>query len=118
MRLGEARDYLLAKDAATEDMPFGPDVLVFRIGGKIFALINLERLPLSMNLKCDPERAIELREENSDVLPGYHMNKRHWNTIVLPGRLSTTMIHDMIDHSYDLVFSSLPQSTRKEFAEL
>ena len=113
MNVEQARDYSLTKPAATEDTPFGPDVIVFRVGSKIFALINIERMPFSINLKCDPERAIELREEHEDVLPGYHMNKKHWNTVVLNGSLAAAEVGEMIDHSYSLVFASLSKKGRE-----
>ena len=96
----------------TEGFPFGEDTLVLKVGGKIFALVNLTALPMSINLKCDPERAVELRESMPSILPGYHMNKRHWNTCVLDGSISDDLLYDLIDHSYKLVHSSLPKKTR------
>jgi predicted DNA-binding protein (MmcQ/YjbR family) len=104
--------YCNSKPYVTEDLPFGEDVLVFRIGGKMFALMGLREGPLSLNLKCDPARAVELREQYAAVQPGYHMNKRHWNT-VFPGQdLPDAQVRALIDHSYQLVFESLPKSVR------
>ena len=106
MNIEEFRQYCLSKKGVTEEFPFGPDTLVFKVMGKMFALTNLDG-DFSINLKCDPDLAIELREQYPAVLPGYHMNKKHWNTVVLDGSLSKRLIMDMIDHSYDLVFRSL-----------
>ncbi len=87
----------------TEGMPFGDDVLVFKVKGKIFALTILTRIPFQVNLKADPEKAIEWRERYEGVTPGYHMNKRHWNTVVLDGTVPAAEVYRMIDHSYELV---------------
>ncbi len=98
------RNYCLNKKAnVTEDMPFGGDVLVFRVRGKIFVLTRLMARPLSINLKCDPAKAIELREQYESVLPGYHMNKKYWNTVILDGTVPVKEVFAMIDHSYDEV---------------
>lgn len=87
-----------------EDLPFGPDTLVFKINGKVFLLAGLDNSPLQFNVKCDPDKAIELRENYPDaVLPGYHMNKKHWNTIVVNGQLSSKLLKEFIDDSYSLV---------------
>jgi len=110
-----ARLACLAQAAATEDLPFGPDVIAFRIGGKIFALLALSNQPPTMNLKCDPERAIALRAQHPAIAPGYHMNKRMWNTLTLDGTLPDALVHELIAHSYALIRSSLP---RKQQAEL
>lgn len=103
----------LANKGVTEDFPFDETTLVLRVGGKIFALINLER-NASVNLKCDPERALDLREHYEAILPGYHMNKKHWNTILLEGNLPDSLVKEMIDHSYALVLASLPGKVRAE----
>ena len=87
--------------------------LVVKVGGKIFVLLNLDRNP-SVNLKCDPERAIDLRERYDDIIPGYHMNKKHWNTVKLEGTLSDRLLGELIDHSYDLVYASLPKKVKDE----
>ena len=94
-------------------MPFGEDTLVFRVGEKLFLLTSLFQGD-RFNVKCDPERAIELREQHTEVQPGYHMNKKHWNTVHTNGNLSRRQICDMIDHSYDLVLKSLPKNIRTE----
>ncbi len=113
------RDYCLKKKDVTEDMPFGEDVLVFRVRKKIFVLTRLMTRPLSINLKCDPARAIELREQYESVLPGYHMNKKHWNTVVLDGTIPAKAVYAMIDHSYEEVLrgsgkkSPITPSTKK-----
>lgn len=113
MNIEALRAYCLTKEGTEEDMPFGPDTLVFKVGGKIFLLTGLDRQPLSFNVKCDPERAIELRERHPhSILPGYHMNRKHWNTIILNGELAATQVIEMIDHSYLLVYNSLPQKTK------
>ena len=103
MNAEEIRNYVLAKENAEESFPFGQDTLVFKVAGKVFLLMGLDSVPLSFNVKCDPEKALELREEFPEsILPGYHMNKKHWNT-VLPGKLKVKMIKEMIDNSYELV---------------
>ncbi len=111
MDVERIRQYCLAKPGVEEGFPFGETVLVFKVLGKVFALLPLDELG-TINLKCDPERAIELREEWEEVQPGFHMNKKHWNTVLLTGRLKTAFIHELIDHSYQLVAGSLPKSKR------
>jgi len=108
----EARDILLAQPATEEGMPFGPDVLVYKVGGKMFATLSPEDVPARMNLKCAPERAIDLRDEHDSILPGYHMNKRHWNTLVLDQTLREDLIRELIGHSYSLVRASLTKKVR------
>jgi predicted DNA-binding protein (MmcQ/YjbR family) len=102
MNIVTLRDYCISKKGSTESFPFGEDTLVFKVVGKIFALVNLDS-DLSINLKCDPALAIELRERFSSVTPGYHMNKIHWNTIIIDGTIIDNEILKWIDHSYDLV---------------
>ncbi len=106
------RSYLLAKAGAGEDFPFDETTLVFKIAGKMFALLGLNDEPLRINLKCDPLLAESLRERYSAVLPGYHMNKRHWNTVVLDGSVPEAEFRAMIDASYALVVKGLPKSKR------
>ncbi len=119
MHIDTFRDYCLAKPGVTEGTPFGPDVLVLKVMNKMFALTGLERMPWGINLKCDPERAIELREQYESVQPGYHMNKQHWNTIhPEEGELSDKQLTELIDHSYELVVASLSKKLREELAEL
>jgi predicted DNA-binding protein (MmcQ/YjbR family) len=103
MNIETLREYCLSKPGAEEDLPFGPDTLVFKVAGKIFLLASLDRESLQFNVKCDPEKAIELREEFSCVIPGYHMNKKHWNTILVDGSVPLKKIKEWIDHSYELV---------------
>lgn len=109
------RDYCLGKLGVTEDTPFGPDTLVFKVGGKLFALIDIEKFE-SVNLKCDPERAVELREQYDGIIPGYHMNKKHWNTVSFGGSVPDRLILELVDHSYELVFKSLPKKLQNEIS--
>lgn len=119
MNIETFRNYCLEKRGVTEELPFGPDNLVFKLMGKMFALAGLDEVPLRVNLKCDPEKAINLREEYPDlVLPGYHMNKTHWNTVVLDGFLPNSLIFGLIDHSYNLVLQGLPKKLKKDLEEL
>jgi predicted DNA-binding protein (MmcQ/YjbR family) len=105
MNIETLREYCLLKPAAEETLPFGPDTLVFKVGGKAFLLTGLDIEQLRFNVKCDPDKAVELREEFSCVLPGYHMNKKHWNTIVVDGSVSSKQLKEWIDDSYNLVKS-------------
>jgi predicted DNA-binding protein (MmcQ/YjbR family) len=111
--IDEFRDYCLAKAYVTESTPFGPNILVLKVAEKMFAAADIDNFE-SINLKCDPERAIELREQNDAILPGYHMNKKHWNTVMMDGRVPDNLVRELIDHSYDLVFKSLPAKVRKD----
>ena len=117
MNIEQLREYCLSKKGVTEALPFDDTVLVFKIMNKIFALTSLEGEP-SVNLKCDPDKAIELREEFPSVLPGYHMNKKHWNTIMLDGTIKDSLICEWIDHSYDLVIKSLPNKLKDQLNKL
>ena len=103
MDLSAFREYCLNKAGAIEETPFGPDTLVFKVAGKIFAISPLDETPARANLKCDPDLALELRDRYEQVRPGYHMNKKHWNTIDLEGEIPDAEIRTMIDHSYELV---------------
>ena len=104
MNVEELREYVLQKTAVTEGFPFGEDTLVFKVKEKIFVLFSLTSSPLQFNVKCDPAKAIELRDEYPEtVLPGYHMNKKHWNTVIVDGRLSKKQLIQMLDDSYNLV---------------
>ena len=109
MDLAQFREYCLSKPRATEDTPFGPDVLVFKVGGKMFALAALDDVPTTVNLKCDPDLALDLRDRYDEVRPGYHMNKKHWNTVEIQGAIPYVELRKMIDHSYDLVAKRLPK---------
>lgn len=114
MNIEEFREYCLSKKAVTESFPFDETTLVFKVAGKMFALTDIEP-PFSVNLKCDPERAIELRETYASVLPGYHMNKQHWNTIEVDGSIPDKLIYEWTDHSYDLVVQSLSKAIKTKF---
>jgi predicted DNA-binding protein (MmcQ/YjbR family) len=103
MDVEQLREYCLTKTGAEEGFPFGPENLVIKVGGKMFILVSLDAQPLRFNVKCDPEKAIELRESYSAVLPGYHMNKKYWNTIVVDGSISTQQLKEFVVDSYLLV---------------
>ncbi|QED38241.1 MmcQ/YjbR family DNA-binding protein [Antarcticibacterium arcticum] len=119
MNIETFRDYCLEKKGVTEGLPFGPDDLVLKVMGKMFTIASLDEVPLRVNLKCDPEKAISLREEYPDnIFPGYHMNKKLWNTLILDGRLSNSFIFELIDHSYDLVVLGLTKKLQKELQDL
>ena len=119
MNIEEFRTYCLSKKGVTESFPFGEDTLVFKVMEKVFALAGLDAHPATANLKCDPEKALELREEyDGQILPGYHMNKKHWNTVEIEGNLPTKLILELIDHSYDLVVKSLTKKLQAELAEM
>jgi predicted DNA-binding protein (MmcQ/YjbR family) len=105
MTLDQLLDHSLAKSDTEASFPFGPDVLVLKVKGKVFLLIPLNAHPLQFNVKCNPDRAIELREEYASIIPGYHMNKKHWNTIILDGTVPSRLIYELIDHSYELVIT-------------
>lgn len=112
MNIEEYREYCLSKPATTEEFPFDESTLVFKVAGKLFSLTNVD-LFSSINLKCDPEKAVFLREQYSSIQSGYHMNKKHWNTIQMDGSLSDAFIYELIDHSYDLVVQGLPAKQKK-----
>ena len=118
MELESLRAYLLKKKGASENFPFGPEVMVFKVEGKMFALVFLEDSLLSMNLKCDPDLAMHLREFYKAVQPGYHMNKKHWNTIYLDGSVPDDEILAMINDSYDLVVKGLKKADRLRLEKL
>ena len=118
MNLEQFRTYCLSKKGVTEELPFGPDTLVFKVMGKMFALTSLDGGPPSANLKCDPERAIALREEyDGAIMPGYHMSKVHWNTVSLE-RIPHHLNRELIDHSYELVVSKFPKKVKTEYEAL
>lgn len=110
------REYCLKKKEVTESFPFNDTALVFKVCGKMFALLDLES-SLRVSLKCDPEKAIELRERFNSVIPGYHFNKKHWNTINVDGAVEDNLIYRWIDHSYQLVVEKLPKKDRSRFIE-
>ncbi|MDF3076249.1 MAG: MmcQ/YjbR family DNA-binding protein [Sphingobacteriaceae bacterium] len=113
MDIKELRDYCLSKNGVTEGFPFDENVLVFKVGGKMFLLAPLDSA-LQMNVKCDPELAMQLREQYPEIQPGYHMNKKLWNTVELTGSLTRKQILEFIDHSYNLIVSGLPKSLQAE----
>lgn len=115
MHIESLREYCLSKTGTMEELPFGPDTLVFKVNNKIYLLVGLNNESLRFNIKCDPAKAIELREEHPSVLPGFHMNKAHWNTIVADGSVPDKLLKEWIDHSYDLV-SGKTKSPRKKKA--
>ena len=117
MNVESAREYCLKLQGCTESFPFDETTLVMKVEGKMFALINLDESP-SVNLKCDPEKAIILRETFSAVLPGYHMNKKHWNTIDIDWRMEDSLLKTWIDHSYELVAESLTKKLKDELHNL
>lgn len=114
MDIESFRQYCLSLPAVTEELPFGPDTLVYKVAGKMFALTDINTFE-SINLKCDPDLAVEVRERYPAVLPGYHMNKKHWNTVLMDGSISNQLIRDWIRQSYDLVAASLPKATREKY---
>src|SRR3989454_5408936 len=112
MDLESFREYCLTKTGATEGAPFGETVVVFKVGGKMFALAALDEIPATVNLKCDPDLALELRDRYEQVQPGYHMNKKHWNTVEIGSGVPEAELRKMIEHSYDLVVRALPKAQR------
>jgi predicted DNA-binding protein (MmcQ/YjbR family) len=112
MTLTEFREHCIRLPGFSEDLPFDENTLAFRVGGKIFALMDVD-LFVSVNLKCDPERAIELREQYPGITPGYHMNKQHWNTVLCDGSVPHKLLLELAEHSYELVRASLPKKVRE-----
>lgn len=118
MHIEILRDYCLAKKGVTEDFPFNETTLVFKVVGKMFALAGLDKVPLAVNLKCDPERSAQLREEYDGAITGaFHMNKLHWNTVVL-NEVPPALLVQLIDHSYDLVVSKMTKKLRAQLDQL
>jgi predicted DNA-binding protein (MmcQ/YjbR family) len=114
MDASELRDWCLRHRGASEDFPFGPDHSVFKVAGKMFALSALDRVPLEVSVKCEPELAVGMRASYPAIRPGYHLNKRHWNTITLDGSLPDQLVRDLIEDSYDLVVGALPRRVRDQ----
>ena len=112
MNLEQLRTYCLSKPDSEETLPFGPDTIVFTVKGKAFALTAIESDRTRVNLKCEPEYAIELRDQYEEIIPGWHMNKKHWNTVYLDGSLKMKFIHALIDHSYEQILAKLPKSKK------
>lgn len=120
MTITDFYDYCLSKKGVTEHFPFDEDTLVFKVGGKMFALSSLsqwEKNEPSVNLKCDPEKALELRVEYDSINPGYHMSKLHWNTIAVNGDVPQKLLLELISHSYDLIFNSLTKKAQAEILQ-
>ncbi len=116
MDISTIYDYCLNKKGTTESFPFDEDTLTFKVGGKMYLLMSLsdwEKGEASMNLKCDPDHAEELRAEFIEIIPGYHMNKKHWNTVQIKGAITWPFLKELIDHSYDLVYGSLTKKVRE-----
>lgn len=118
MNLQTITTWLLAKKGATEETPFGPDALVYKVMGKMFALVAWEEEPLAISLKCEPGQALFLRDLYPAVRPGYHMNKKHWNTVTLDGTIPEDEVRGMIDDSYELVVKSLTRAMKEELDAL
>ena len=116
MNIEEFRDYCMIKPGVTEEFPFGETTLVFKVMGKMFAITNLEG-DWSLSLKCDPQRAIDLRETYSAIQPGYHLSKVHWNSVMMNGSLSQNLVLELIDHSYQLVVDKLPKALKAQLQE-
>ena len=118
MNIEDFRTYCLSKPGTEECLPFDQDTLVFKVMGKMFALTSLSEEVFTVNLKCDPDRAVELREAHHEIQPGYHMNKNHWNTISFEGKLKNAFLRELIDHSYDLVVKGLTKKLKVELKGL
>ena len=118
MFIDELREYCITKKGVEECLPFGPETLVFKVMGKIFLLTSLDSQPAQFNVKCNPEKAIELRANYGCVLPGYHMNKSHWNTIICDGSVNNKLLKQWVNDSYNLVVESLPKKLQQDLALL
>lgn len=118
MHVESIREFIIKKPGVTEEFPFDKSTLVFKVMGKMFALLPLERSPASINLKCDPERSLELRDTYEGITPGFPMNKTHWNTVLLESDVSSKLLAELIDHSYDLVVAKLTKALKAELETL
>lgn len=116
MNIESYREFCISKPGVTEAFPFDTNTLVFKVMGKMFALADVEEF-VSINLKCDPEEAIRLREMYDGIVPGYHMNKKHWNTVLTDGSVPENLLFEMINNSYDLVVSQLPKKLKEELSK-
>ena len=117
MNIESFREYCISKKGVTEEFPFDSQTLVFKVVGKMFSLTDID-LFKSVNLKCDPEWSMELREDYNSIIPGFHMNKKHWNTVIIDGSLADSFIKKLIDHSYELVVAKLPKLLKAELEQL
>ena len=118
MNIEELREYCISKKGVRESLPFGPETLVFKVMGKVFLLSGMDGDPLQFNVKCDPEKAIELREQYACVLPGYHMNKKYWNTVIVDGSVSIKLLQMWITDSYNLVVLGLTGKEKQQLLAL
>ena len=119
MHIEDFRNYCLSKKGVTESFPFDEHTLVFKVMGKMFAVCGLERIPSQVNLKCDPELSVELRTTYDGlIIPGWHMSKLHWNTVIIESNFSPNFITELIDHSYDLVVAKLTKKLKEELNKL
>lgn len=118
MNIEELTEYCSKKKGVTQEFPFDEDTLVFKVTGKMFLLASLEKIPLQINIKCSPEEAVELREKYEAVIPGYHMNKKHWNTVIIDNSIPPKNIFSWVDNSYDLVVIGLKKSEKEELEKL
>lgn len=118
MNIEEFRNYCLSKKGVTESFPFDETTLVFKVMNKVFAICGLERIPFAVNLKCDPEWAIQLREEYATIIGGFHMHKKHWNTVTPDSSISNDFFFELIDHSYNMVVKGMTKKLRKELQDL
>lgn len=118
MNIEDLREFCISKPGVEETLPFGPDTLVFKVMGKVFLLVGLDSDPLQFNVKCNPEKAIVLREQYDFVIPGYHMNKKHWNTVIVGSASNTKLLHEWINDSYDLVVDSLTKKEKQTLLKL
>ncbi|NNE34366.1 MAG: MmcQ/YjbR family DNA-binding protein [Rhodothermales bacterium] len=114
MRVDQYYQFVMGMPEATEGFPFGPDVAVFKVRAKMFATLNVDEPPYRTNLKCDPERAQDLRDTYAGIRPGYHMNKKHWNTIELDSDVPVRLIRELVEHSYELVVKTLPKAVQRD----
>lgn len=118
MDLAEMIDCCMALPETEETTPFGPDALVYKVAGKMFAVTKPDDVPSRINLKCDPDRAIELRDQYDAIIPGWHMNKRHWNTLILDGSVPDSLLNELVQHSYELVVAGMKKADRERIQAL
>ena len=114
-RMDVLRDYMLGMPHTTDDFPFGPEAMVFRVAGKIFGIMPWEETPISISLKCDPDRAVQLREQHPGITGAYHLNKTHWNGVKMDDSVGMKLVKELMDHSYELIVASLPKKVREEW---
>jgi len=114
-RMDILRDYMLGMPATADDFPFGPQAMVFRVAGKIFGIMAWEENPVTISLKCDPDRAVQLREQHLGITGAYHLNKTHWNGVRMDDSVSLELVKELMDHSYELIVASLKKKVREEF---